>query len=69
MTYFIYARDGAGLVVLRRDSEEAAQRRAAELKDMGWFDIDITEETDGGPEPAVRKTAGAINRWDLRTRS
>jgi hypothetical protein len=55
MTFFIYARDGAGLVVLRRDSEEAAQRRAAELKDMGWFDIDITEEDDAGSESALRK--------------
>jgi hypothetical protein len=55
MTFFIYARDGAGMVVLRRDSEEAAQRRAAELKDMGWFDIDITEEDDAGSESALRK--------------
>jgi NAD(P)-dependent dehydrogenase (short-subunit alcohol dehydrogenase family) len=69
MTYFIYARDGAGLVVLRRDTEEAAQRRAAELKDMGWFDIDITEEDDGvASESAVRKAAGAPHSWDLRAR-
>ena len=68
MTFFIYARDGAGLVVLRRDSEEAAQRRAAELKDMGWYDIDITEEDDGGSESAVRKAAGAINSRDLSAR-
>ena len=54
MTFFIYARDGAGVVVLRRDSEEAARRRAAELKEMGWFDIDITEEDDAGSEPATR---------------
>jgi hypothetical protein len=58
MTYFIYARDGVGLVVLRRDSEEAARKRAAELKDMGWFDIDIAEQ-DGGSEPPVLKTADA----------
>jgi len=68
MTYFIYARDGAGLVVLRRDSEEAAQRRAAELKDMGWFDIDITEEDDGGPESAMPNAAGAANGRDLSVR-
>lgn len=68
MTYFIYARDGAGLVVLRRDSEEAAQRRAAELKDMGWFDIDITEEDDSGSETAAHKATGAINNQDLRAR-
>lgn len=68
MTYFIYARDGAGLVVLRRDSEEAAQKRAAELKEMGWFDIDIAKEDDGGLEFAVRKTAGAANSPDLQAR-
>jgi NAD(P)-dependent dehydrogenase (short-subunit alcohol dehydrogenase family) len=68
MTYFIYARDGAGLVVLRRDSEEAAQKRAAELKDMGWFDIDITEEDDGGREPALPNAAGAANGRDLSVR-
>jgi hypothetical protein len=65
MTYFIYARDGAGLVVLRRDSEEAARKRAAELKDMGWFDIDIAEESDGGPQPTTRKVAGTTNPIDL----
>ena len=59
MTFFIYARDGVGLVVLRRDSEEAARKRAAELKDMGWFDIDIAEEEDGGAKPAALKTADA----------
>jgi len=68
MTFFIYARDGAGMVVLRRDSEEAAQRRAAELKDMGWFDIDITEEDDAGSESAIRKAAGAANGQDFRAR-
>jgi hypothetical protein len=68
MTYFIYARDSAGVVVLRRDSEEAAQRRAAELKDMGWFDIDITEEDDGGSESVVRKAASATNSQDFRAR-
>jgi hypothetical protein len=66
MTYFIYARDGVGLVVLRRDSQEAAQKRAAELKDMGWFDIDIAEEDDGGSERATRKAAGAPDSQDLR---
>jgi NAD(P)-dependent dehydrogenase (short-subunit alcohol dehydrogenase family) len=66
MTYFIYARDGAGVVVLRRETEEAAQKRAAELKEMGWFDIDVTEEDDGGSESAVRKVAGASNSRDLR---
>jgi hypothetical protein len=65
MTFFIYARDGAGAVVLRRDSEEAAQRRAAELKDMGWFDIDITEEDDAGPKSATRQAADTTNPTGL----
>jgi hypothetical protein len=47
MTFFIYARDGTGVVVLRRDSEEAARQRAAELKDLGWLEVDITEEEEG----------------------
>jgi NAD(P)-dependent dehydrogenase (short-subunit alcohol dehydrogenase family) len=46
MIYFIYARDGAGVVVLRRDSEHAAQQRAAELKDLGWLEVDVTEEEE-----------------------
>jgi hypothetical protein len=62
MTYFIYARDGAGLVVLRRDSEEAARKRAAELREMGWFDIDIAEEVDAGPDSAPAKLAAAGGR-------
>jgi hypothetical protein len=65
MTYFIYARDGAGLVVLRRDSQEAAQKRAAELKEMGWFDIDIAEEDDGGTDSVAPKLVGSNSR-DLR---
>jgi hypothetical protein len=46
MTYFIYARDDAGVVVLRRDSEEAAQQRAAELKDLGWLEVDIAKKDE-----------------------
>lgn len=46
MTYFIYARDGVGLIVLRRDSEEAARQRAAELKDLGWREVDIAKKDE-----------------------
>jgi hypothetical protein len=49
MTYFIYARDGAGLVVLRRETEEAAQQRAAELKALGWLDVDIVKKEEVVP--------------------
>jgi hypothetical protein len=46
MTYFIYARDGAGMVVLQRDSEEAAQQRAAELKELGWLEVNIAKKDE-----------------------
>jgi hypothetical protein len=46
MTYFIYARDGAGMVILQRDSEEAALQRAAELKDLGWLDVDVAKKDE-----------------------
>jgi hypothetical protein len=49
MAYFIYARDGAGVVVLRRESEEAARQRAAELKDLGWLDVDIVRKEEAVP--------------------
>jgi hypothetical protein len=41
MTYFIYARDGTGQIVLKRDSEDAALKNARELKEMGWFEVEI----------------------------
>lgn len=49
MTYFIYARDGTSQIVLKRDSEDAALKKARELKDMGWFEVDIRQEK----KPAV----------------
>jgi hypothetical protein len=49
MTYFIYARDGTSQIVLKRDSEDAALKKARELKDMGWFEVDISQEK----KPAV----------------
>jgi hypothetical protein len=44
MTYFIYARDGTGQIVLKRDSEDAALKKARELKEMGWFEVDIRQD-------------------------
>jgi hypothetical protein len=44
MTYFILARDGTSQIVLKRDSEDAAAKKARELKDMGWFDVEIRED-------------------------
>ncbi len=53
MTYFILARDGTSQIVLKRDSEDAAEKKARELKDMGWFDVEIRPEMDpGGMPPA-----------------
>ena len=49
MTYFIYARDGTSQIVLKRDNDEAAQKKAHELREMGWFDVEIRQ-----PERAAR---------------
>lgn len=35
MLYFIYARDGACRIILRRETRAAAEKKAAELRDMG----------------------------------
>jgi hypothetical protein len=44
MTYFIYARDGTSQIVLKRDSEDAAVKKARELKEMGWFEVEIRKD-------------------------
>ena len=44
MTYSIFARDGTSCIVLKRESREAAERKARELTDLGWFDVQIEEE-------------------------
>jgi hypothetical protein len=46
MTFYIRARDAAGCITLRRDTQEAAVKKAEELRDSGYFDIEITEEAD-----------------------
>jgi len=43
MAYFIFARDGTSRIVLKRDSRDAAEKKARELKDLGWFDVQIEE--------------------------
>ncbi len=45
MTYSIFARDGTTRIVLKRPSREAAEKKARELTDLGWFDVQIAEET------------------------
>ena len=44
MTYSIFARDGTSRIVLKRESCEAAERKARELTELGWFDVKIEEE-------------------------
>ena len=43
MTYFIFARDGTSRIVLKRDTRLAAEKKARELKDLGWFDVQIEQ--------------------------
>jgi len=44
MTYFISARDGTSQIVLKRDSEDAAAKKARELKEMGWFEVEVRQD-------------------------
>ena len=53
MTYFILARDGASRIVLKRENREAAAKKARELTDLGWFDVQI-EESDTSRQPDCR---------------
>ncbi|QPF82509.1 hypothetical protein IC762_22450 [Bradyrhizobium genosp. L] len=47
MTYLILARDGTSRIVLKRDSEDAAEKKAHELRQMGWFEVEIREDKAG----------------------
>jgi hypothetical protein len=44
MPYSIFARDGTSRIVLKRESREAAEKKARELADLGWFEVQIAEE-------------------------
>ena len=46
MPYFVCARDGAGLLVLKRETREAAEKKAAELRDLRCFDVEVVEKDD-----------------------
>ena len=53
MTYFIFARSGTSHIILKRDSREAAEKKASELRSLGWFDVEIKEEKqEGSPKAA-----------------
>ncbi|MBR0872946.1 hypothetical protein JQ633_21485 [Bradyrhizobium tropiciagri] len=53
MTYLILARDGTSRIVLKRDSEDAAEKKARELKEMGWFEVEVREDQAPGAMPAA----------------
>ena len=44
MAYSIFARDGTSRIVLKRPSREAAEKKARELTDLGWFEVQIDEK-------------------------
>jgi hypothetical protein len=44
VTYSIFARDGTSRIVLKRETREAAEKKARELTDLGWFEVQIKEE-------------------------
>jgi hypothetical protein len=48
MTYLILTSDGPSRMVLKRDSEEAAANKAAELRDLGWFRVEVV------PQPTTK---------------
>jgi hypothetical protein len=50
MTFYVRARDTAGYITLRRDTKEAAEKKAKELRELGCFEIEIVEEAK--PEAA-----------------
>jgi hypothetical protein len=43
MPHSIFARDGTSCIVLKRESREAAEKKARELTDLGWFEVQIAE--------------------------
>ena len=53
MAYFIHARDGAGLVVLKRETEEAALKKAYELEEVGWLEVEVSIRRSRHPVEAV----------------
>jgi hypothetical protein len=44
MPYSMFARDGTSRIVLKRESREAAERKARELTDLGWFEVQIDDK-------------------------
>jgi hypothetical protein len=46
MPYSIFARDGTSRIVLKRESRDAAEKKARELAELGWFEVQIAGEGD-----------------------
>ena len=46
MTFLIHARDAAGCITLRRETREAAEKKAEELRQMGCFDVEIVDDEE-----------------------
>jgi hypothetical protein len=61
MSYFIHARDGASRITLRRATLEAAFKKARELEDHGWFEVEIesNESAEKSAQETVEETARA----------
>lgn len=46
MAFFIHACDAGGCITLRRENREAADKKAEELRAMGYFEVEIIEQAD-----------------------
>ncbi|WOH64886.1 hypothetical protein [Bradyrhizobium sp. BWA-3-5] len=62
MTYFIFARDGTSRIVLKRDNRDAAEKKARELTDLGWFEVRIEEEAQIEKVEAPKERASQAAR-------
>lgn len=60
MAYSIFARDGTSRIVLKRQSRDAAEKKARELTELGWFEVQISEEVriEEAPRETGRFAAG-----------
>jgi hypothetical protein len=54
MPYSILARDGTSRIVLKRQSREAAEKKARELAELGWFEVQIDDEQDAQRAESTR---------------
>ena len=45
MRYVIHARDGAGTIFPKRGTIEAGPKKAEEMKSLGWFDVEVIEQS------------------------